>query len=84
MLVRAWGCTCQQPVVRWIQMAPKPRPDVTICPHPLVGVLHLQVDVVATLDAPLPTVSRGMATRLVRDRQVCAYGCGADGKGGCW
>lgn len=29
-----------------------------------------QVDVVATLDAPPPPVSRGMATRLVRDRQV--------------
>lgn len=29
-----------------------------------------QVDVVATLDAPPPQVVRGMATRLVLDRQV--------------
>jgi len=34
------------------------------------GCTVRQVDVVATLDAPPPTVARGMATRLVRDRQV--------------
>jgi hypothetical protein len=50
---------------------------------PVCCYVALQVDVVATLDAPLPTVSRGMATRLVRDRQVCV-GVGAKGKGGCW
>lgn len=34
------------------------------------GCTVRQVDVVATLDAPPPSVARGMATRLVRDRQV--------------
>lgn len=36
------------------------------------GCTVRHVDVVATLDAPPPLVSRGMATRLVRDRQVGA------------
>lgn len=34
------------------------------------GCTVRHVDVVATLDAPPPSVSRGMATRLVRDRQI--------------
>jgi hypothetical protein len=38
-----------------------------------------QVDVVATLDAPPPTVSRGMATRLVKDRQVGIVYCNRRG-----